>query len=316
MWFLKKESSDVDNKARELIEKEKSSAKIIMELAKQHESIIKSINSQLSQLNENVCKLYDMGQNREDFVRDLTDKTLADARKEVLDVCHQDLDLISTMKSCMAVVQADVVALRKMHETFIKGFDSLREQMSAIRECTSIISSVSSQTNLLALNATIEAARAGEHGRGFAVVAGEVKKLSLDTAEASSRIDICVDDFTNQINNLIEDATKSAAKFEEVSKYTEESGGTFQLSIDKHEEIANGIFSYVDDTLKNVLNSVHEHIESENKDYGIEHIIRDVEEISYKQSELAKNYRTFSSYINDFSARLSELKNAGEDDTD
>lgn len=58
-----------------------------------------------------------------------------------------------------------------------------------VTQVASFIREISEQTNLLGLNAAIEAARVGEAGAGFGVVAKEIRKLSVDTKEATARIE-------------------------------------------------------------------------------------------------------------------------------
>lgn len=78
----------------------------------------------------------------------------------------------------------------------------LLDQAEKINEITKMLQGIAKQTNLLALNASIEAARAGEAGRGFAVVAEQVRKLSEESAHASSTITDSVSDISNELNNL------------------------------------------------------------------------------------------------------------------
>ena len=53
----------------------------------------------------------------------------------------------------------------------------------------------------------------------------------------------------------------------------------------------------MDNTLNGVLAKVSEQVESENREYGIELFMRSVEELSYRNSELNKNYRSLSAGI-------------------
>ena len=81
------------------------------------------------------------------------------------------------------------------YEAMNKTFDSLKEAVEAIKQCTVNIVAIANQTNLLSLNASIEAARAGEAGRGFAIVANEVRLLSDEIKKLTS-------DVENSINSV------------------------------------------------------------------------------------------------------------------
>lgn len=64
--------------------------------------------------------------------------------------------------------------------------EELSKNLSEVDVLKTRVESVSDEIDLLALNASIEASRVGEAGKGFAVVANEIKKLSLESHDATS----------------------------------------------------------------------------------------------------------------------------------
>lgn len=83
----------------------------------------------------------------------------------------------------------------------LEGIGELSLKSSSIGEIIQSISQIAKQTNLLALNAAIEAARAGDAGRGFAVVADEINALSAESAEATQKIDVILQDIVQTVEN-------------------------------------------------------------------------------------------------------------------
>lgn len=90
---------------------------------------------------------------------------------------------------------------------------SVRTLGAAVNEMTGMaedVSLVAAHTNMLAINAAIEAARAGPAGRGFAVVAGEVRKLSVQSADSGKRIGKRVHEITDIAKQTLMTAAQAA----------------------------------------------------------------------------------------------------------
>lgn len=81
----------------------------------------------------------------------------------------------------MQTISAKIAETRSLVET-------VSSRSAQIDQMVQSIEKIARETTLLAMNAKIEAARAGENGRGFSVVADAVKRLSIQTNEATANI--------------------------------------------------------------------------------------------------------------------------------
>ena len=114
---------------------------------------------------------------------------------------------------------------------------ALSEKSALIGEIIESIHEIAQQTNLLALNAAIEAARAGEAGKGFAFVADEINQLSVETTEATGKVDSILKDIITSIAQT----SKIMGSTDEIVKVSnerlEDTVGIFENMLHSSEEV-------------------------------------------------------------------------------
>lgn len=94
----------------------------------------------------------------------------------------------------LSAAMGDLLGFVDTVETRIKGIGSIAH---AIRD-------IAANTNMLALNATIEAAHAGTAGKGFGVIANEIRTLSHQTVDATTRVDGQNDEIGRNVAAMVE----------------------------------------------------------------------------------------------------------------
>ncbi len=152
---------------------------------------------------------------------------------------------VTEVKATEKAISVLSEASRKISANAISLEGSAKEVETAV----SAIRAIAEQTNLLALNAAIEAARAGEQGRGFAVVADEVRKLSEQAAQATTRIDavlkrVNVDvastvAISEENASAVRDGLKASKSSSEIFVQIEQATSTMKSSVEAVREAAD-----------------------------------------------------------------------------
>lgn len=183
-----------------------------------------------------------------------------------------------------------------------QSINSLSEKSKTIDVIVTTIQSVAKQTQLLALNATIESARAGEAGKGFAVVANEIRKLSQETSEATSKILKVVKEIQSEINI----GKTNADNAEKTNIEANESMKNCNISFEMIEKSIDMMISIIGNLIKKI-NDVN--VEKDKVINLINNIAKISQESAAESEEISATVEDQNNSITNIGNSMKELKN-------
>ncbi|SCX66240.1 methyl-accepting chemotaxis protein [Lysinibacillus fusiformis] len=164
----------------------------------------------------------------------------------------------------------------------------LEKESEEINLISNMIAAISDQTNLLALNASIEAARAGDAGKGFAVVAEEVRKLSEQTAESATKINVLIERVQSYTLEVVKAAELGEDNVERGLASIEAVGERFEEIVQAVGEIAGQV---------------------EEMNASAEQMSANTEEVSASMEEMSATAHAASDYVHEVTDATTEQLN-------
>ncbi|POZ91070.1 methyl-accepting chemotaxis protein [Petrotoga sp. SL27] len=206
----------------------------------------KEVNDSTNIVGETLVELIESIENTSNVI----ERTVETGEKEKKRISVNNEEIISKLKK----FGKDFDEVGKDVEKSLESVSNLMDNFQEIEELTNVIKNVAKQTNILSINASIEAARAKEAGRGFAVVAEEIKKLSSETNNTSSKISERILSLSNQVLEVKEIINNLEAIFVTITDSIESALVTLSGNLAFMDELTQNLVAEKEELKENTNN--------------------------------------------------------------
>lgn len=254
------ESEDVLRNVQAAFDSLEESSETIYNSLREFEGNTGEIAASTQQISESADAQISEVENSLTVFSELNDKIVKSEER-----VNETIETIQNLKAKNDEGYSVIQALTEQFEENIKatqtaadGIDELSQKSTSIGGIIQSIRDIAQQTNLLALNAAIEAARAGDAGKGFAVVADEINSLSMESSNATGKIDAILKDIVEMVESIHRVMDRNTEVVKDSSGRLEDTVKIFDVMLESSEEVI-GITELLKTELEDIV-AIKEHL--------------------------------------------------------